>query len=122
MSTQFRIGAVMILFSVSCLGCGSKEAEGVPPGVNLPAPPERDNGAKAGLALAVQPEIVKVTPGGTAKVLVTAERKGCECHRRLDEQRDSVATGEERRRRRQFAQREIHARQRDHGNGRRRQP
>ena len=78
MSTQFRIGAVMILFSVSCLGCGSKEAEGVPPGVNLPAPPERDNGAKAGLALAVQPEIVKVTPGGTAKVLVTAERKGFE--------------------------------------------
>src|SRR5260370_40061482 len=78
MSRQFRFGALIILFGMSCLGCGSKEAEGVPPGVNLPPPPDRDKGAKAAFTPTVKPEFGKLTRGGKAKVTVSATRMGYE--------------------------------------------
>ena len=79
MSTHFRIvGAVLVLFSLNSLGCSSKEAEGVPPGVNGEPPPDRQKQAKAPFALEVQQKVVKLAQGGKAKIVVTAERKDYE--------------------------------------------
>jgi hypothetical protein len=78
MSTHFRIGVLVILFGIPCLGCGSKEAEGVPQGENIPAAPDRNNGAKATFKLSVPSGVIKLAQGGKAKVVVTAERLGYE--------------------------------------------
>jgi len=79
MSTHFRIvGAMLVLFSLNSLGCSSKEAEGVPPGVNGEPPPDRQKQAKAPFALEVQQKVVKLAQGGKAKIVVTAERKDYE--------------------------------------------
>src|SRR6516162_6283086 len=77
MSTHFRIvGAMLVLFSLNSLGCSSKEAEGVPPGVNGEPPPDREKQAKAPFSLEVQQKVVKLAQGGTAKIVVTAQRMG----------------------------------------------
>jgi hypothetical protein len=79
MSTHFRvISAMFVLFTITSLGCSSKEAEGVPPGVNLPPPQEREKQAKAGFTLEVKDKVVKLVQGGNARVLVTAQRTGYE--------------------------------------------
>jgi hypothetical protein len=79
MATQFRIaGAMLVLFTLTSLGCGSKEAEGVPPGVNGDPPSDRQKQSKAPFALEVKDKLVKLAQGGKAKVVVTAQRKGYE--------------------------------------------
>jgi hypothetical protein len=57
-------------------GCGSKDTEEVPPGVNLPPPQDREKGPKSAFSLKVQPEVVRLAQGGKAKVLISAQRQG----------------------------------------------